>query len=143
MKAKLLNQEPETTYAVVFDAGDEFLSGLTAFAKEQGLTASHFTAIGAFERATLGFFNMQRKEYTKIPVTEQVEVLSLVGDIALNDGEPKIHAHVVVGAEDGTARGGHILEAHVRPTLEVLLVETPKHLQRETDAKTGLPLIRL
>lgn len=142
MRSKLLTDAAEQTWVVVFDAGDEFMSGLLAFATEQQLAASHFTAIGAFSSATLGYFDIARKDYLDIPVDEQVEVLSLVGDIALDGDDPKIHAHVVVGRRDGTTRGGHILEAHVRPTLEVMLVETPGYLRREMDRATGLALIR-
>ena len=69
---------------------------------------------------------------------EQVEVLSLVGDIALDRGEPKLHAHAVVGKSDGTAHGGHVLEAWVWPTLEVMLTESPKHLCRKFDPASGL-----
>jgi predicted DNA-binding protein with PD1-like motif len=143
MKAKLLTENGAKTYAVVFESGDEFMSGLTAFAREHELDAAQFTAIGAFSEATLGFFEIDRKDYSKIPITEQVEVLSLVGDIALENGEPKLHAHVVVGSADGTARGGHIMEARVRPTLEVIVVESPRHLRREFDSATGLALIKL
>src|SRR5436190_22670700 len=133
MKAKLINEGTEKTFALVFDKGDEVASLLLAFAKENDLAASHFTAIGAFERATLGFFERERKDYKRIPIDEQVEVLSLVGDIALDGDEPKVHAHVVVGKRDGTAHGGHLLEARVWPTLEVILVESPQHLQRRLD----------
>jgi len=70
-------------------------------------------------------------------------VLSLLGDIALADGKPKLHAHVVLGKRDGSAHGGHLLEAHVRPTLEVILTESPSHLERVHDPETGLPLIRI
>lgn len=79
----------------------------------------------------------------KIPINEQVEVLSLVGDVALKGDEPKVHAHVVVGKRDGSAHGGHILEAHVWPTLEVMLVESPRHLHRRHDEESGLALIDL
>jgi predicted DNA-binding protein with PD1-like motif len=93
---------------------------------------------------TLGYFDWRRKDYQKIPLREQVEVLSLLGDVALDEkGGPKIHAHVVVGRSDGNAHGGHLLEAHVRPTLEVILVESPRHLQRRHDPESGLGLIRL
>lgn len=144
MKAKLLHeQQGQKTFAVVFDKGDEVVAGLLAFAKEQSLAASHFTAIGAFSDVTLGYFDWERKDYQKLPVREQVEVLSLIGDIALNEGEPKVHAHVVVGKVDGTAHGGHLMEAHVRPTLEVIIVESPEHLWRKTDEETGLALISL
>ena len=144
METKLLHAAAERTYAVVFDDGEEVIDGLTAFAAEEQVTAARLTAIGAFRSATLGYFDMEEKDYREIPVDTQVEVLSLVGNIAVHreKNEPKVHAHVVVGLPDGTTRGGHLLEARVRPTLEVLVVESPEHLQREVDPDTGLALIR-
>lgn len=144
MKEKLLHEESgQKTFAVVFDTGDEVATGLLAFAKEKGVAASHFTAIGAFSDVTFGFFDIGTKEYQKIQINEQVEVLSLIGNIALSKGEPKVHAHVVVGKSDGTAHGGHLMEAHVRPTLEVFVVESAERLVRKIDDETGLPLIDL
>jgi predicted DNA-binding protein with PD1-like motif len=142
MKSKLINENPKT-FAIIFDSGDEVVEGLKQFARENHLAASHFTAIGAFSQVMLGFFSFEKRDYKKIPIMEQVEVLSLVGDVALKDDQPKIHAHVVLGKSDGTAHGGHLMEAHVRPTLEVILIESPKHLHRETDPETGLALIRI
>lgn len=142
MKAKILSQQSgQKTFALVFDKGDEFISTLKEFAAQQKLAGSHFTAIGAFSDVTLGYFDRDKLDYQKIPLNEQVEVLTLVGNIALNKGEPKIHAHGVMGKVDSTTRGGHILEAHVWPTLEVIVVESPQHLQRQTDEATGLALI--
>lgn len=143
MKSRLLSAQVERTFAIVFATGEEVAGGLLKFATENHLSASHFTAIGAFERVTLGYFDWQQKDYRRIPLLEQVEVLSLIGDIALDDGNPKVHAHVVVGKSDGTAHGGHLLEAYVRPTLEVVLVESPAHLRRRVDQNSGLALIDL
>ena len=144
MKSKLLNDDHgEKTYALIFDKGDEVMAGLKSFAREAGLGGSHFTAIGAFSEAMLGYFDRAQRDYRRIPVREQVEVLSLVGDVALKDGEPEIHAHVVVGTSEGAARGGHILEAKVWPTLEVVVTESPRHLRRVHDEETGLALIDL
>jgi uncharacterized protein len=143
MKAKIMNDAPERTIALVLDAGDEVMGKLHAFAAEHNLMASRLTAIGAFQRATLGYFNWERKAYERIPVDEQVEVLALVGDIALDGGKPKVHAHAVLGKRDGSTVGGHLLEAHVRPTLEVLLIESPAYLRRVHDAHSGLALIRI
>src|SRR5262249_9938759 len=134
----------ERTFAVVFDSGEEVAAGLLRFAKENRLAAAQVTAIGAFSDVVLEYFQIDRKDYKRIPVRDQVEVLSLIGDIALDEkGEPTVHAHVVVGREDGTAMGGHLLEAHVRPTLEVIVAESPAHLRRRHDPQTGLGLIRL
>lgn len=143
MKSKQLHTNNPTTYAVIFDKGDTLMDALLAFAKERNLSASSFTGIGAFSGVTLGFFDRERKEYKKIKIQEQVEVLSLVGDISLKDGEPKLHAHVVLGKSDGTAHGGHIIEADVWPTLELIITESPAHLLRRHDPETGLALIDL
>jgi len=139
MKSKKLNSGT----VLVFDTGDEVVSTLTKFAKDHRITAAHFTAIGAFSDAALGYFDWQQKDYLKNQVNEQVEVVSLIGDIALNDGNPKIHAHVVVGKPNGSTLGGHLLEAHVRPTLELVLQESSQELTRKFDPKSGLALIDL
>jgi len=143
VRAKTIDGGSERTWTLVFDEGDEVMSSLTAFARERQLTAARFTAIGAFRDATLGYFDWTSKSYEKIPVREQVEVLSLVGDVALEGDAPKVHAHVVVGKRDGSAHGGHLLDAHVRPTLEVMLTESPAHLQRLFDPGSGLALIAI
>jgi uncharacterized protein len=139
----MLQSEGPRTFAAVFATGDEAMAGLLKLAKDHRLVASQLTAIGAFSDAVLGFFDWETKQYKHIPVSEQVEVLSLVGDIALDGDEPRIHAHVVLGREDGTTLGGHLIRAHVRPTLEVIVDESPAHLRRVHDPESGLDLIAL
>jgi len=143
MKTKLLTADKQKTFVVVLSSGDEVMTCLLSFAKQQQLHASQFTAIGAFSKATLGFFDFTIKDYQKIKVAEQVEVLSLTGDISLYNGEPKLHAHVVLGKRDGTAHGRHLIEATVHPTLELILTESPAYLQRVVDTNSGLPLIKI
>ncbi len=146
MKSKKLNRtDSSEVYAIIFDTGDELVQGLTEFAKQQKLDASHFTAIGGFSRATLGYFDVNSRKYKTIPVDEQTEVLTLAGDVAIDKdkGEPKVHAHVVLGKVDGSTIGGHVMEAEVRPTLEVLLEESPEQLRRVHDPETGLALISI
>ena len=143
MKAKILHADGERTIALVFETGDDPMEGLLDFAKREGLTSGHFTAIGAFEAVTLGYFDWPTKDYVRIPIREQVEVLLLVGGVAVEGDAPKVHAHVVVGKRDGTAHGGHLLEARVRPTLEVILVQPPGHLRRRFDEGSKLALIEI
>ncbi len=144
MNARELSQAGGTkTFVLVLNAGDEVTKELLAFSRSRGIATASFTGIGAFQHVTLGYFEPQQRDYLRIPITEQVEVLSLLGNLAIGDDGPKLHAHVVVGKRDGTAHGGHLLDAHVRPTLEVVLVETPAHLRRRSDPATGLALIDL
>jgi predicted DNA-binding protein with PD1-like motif len=142
MRSTSIGEHGET-HVLVFDKGDEVMENLVGFASECRLTAGHFTAIGAFSEVTLGFLDPETKEYEHIVIDEQVEALSLVGDVSLEGEDRRVHAHVVVGKRDGRAYGGHLLEAHVWPTLEVVLTESPAHLRRRVDAETGLPLIAL
>jgi predicted DNA-binding protein with PD1-like motif len=142
VKARRLNPEAAApTFVLVFESGDEAMEGLRSFATEQKLGAAHFSGIGAFRNVVLGYFDWEQKDYRPIRIDEQVEVVSLLGDVALEDGKPAVHAHVVVAGRDGAARGGHLLEAHVRPTLEVVVSETPAHLRKRYDPESGLALI--
>jgi uncharacterized protein len=141
MRAKLLKDGEQKTYALVFDTGDDPMAGLLDFAAAEDIHAASFQAIGAFRSAVLGFFEFDRKDYHRIPVDGQSEVVSLTGNLARQGGKPKLHIHAVLGRRDGQAVAGHLLEAVVRPTLEVVLTELPAHLARSHDEATGLPLI--
>jgi uncharacterized protein len=142
MKTALLNEDAGLrTFAMILASGDEALSAISSFAAAQQLRTSQLTAIGAFSRVVVAYFAWETKQYRNISINEQVEVLSLVGDITLENGRPKVHAHVVVSKADATAHGGHLVEGHVRPTLEIILTETPAHLRRRFDPDTGLALI--
>jgi predicted DNA-binding protein with PD1-like motif len=132
-----------TTFIIVFETGDELASGLSRFAAEHKLSAASFKAVGALSSVRLGWFSWESKTYKpSVNLDEQLELLSLIGDVALKDGKPVVHAHAVVGKEDGTAHGGHLLEAHIRPTCEVVLTESPSHLQKFVDPESGLALIK-
>lgn len=146
MQSKLLSRaaKSQRTFALVFETGEEVLATLKAFAENEGLSAAQFTAIGALSGGTLAYFDWETKKYRHNPVKEQVEVASLIGDVALApDGKPAIHIHAVLGRRDGTALAGHLVEAHVRPTLELVLTESPAHLKKRHDPESGLNLIRM
>ena len=142
MQVQLLNPgEPTKQYAVIFYQGDEAFSGLLEFAEKYHVTSAHFTAVGAVNGATLGWFDSQRKMYKKIPINGQHEVIGMSGDIALFEGKPVVHTHMMVGNPDGTTRAGHVLDAHVSPTLEVMVTVDPVTMQKRFDPATDLTLI--
>lgn len=143
MNSKLLHEhDGRRTFALIMDKGDEVLSTVKDFATREHIKAAQITAIGALSDVVLLYFDWSRKDYRKIPLREQVEVASLNGDVAVSpDGKPAIHIHLVVGKHDGTAMAGHLGEAHVRPTLELVLEEQPSYLQKVHDPETGLALI--
>lgn len=140
---KLYEKDGLRVYVAVLDLGDAVTDCLLRLARDERLAAAQVTAIGALESATLAFFDWQNKKYEEIPVHGQAEVLSLIGDIALDaENGPKLHLHAVLGRRGGGVVGGHLLDARVRPTLEVMINESPAHLQRVHDPVSGLALIR-
>ena len=141
MKWRKLSGESEATYALVFDTGDEVKGELVRFARASFVSTARFSGIGALSDVVLGYFDPAERRYRPIPIDEQVEVVSLFGDVTLEADDPKVHAHLVVSDANGLARGGHLLTAHVRPTLEIILIESPSHLRRHFDAASGLALI--
>ncbi|MGO4127379.1 PPC domain-containing DNA-binding protein [Inquilinus sp. YAF38] len=144
MIAKQLHAaDGQRVFAVILETGEAVMENLQRFAEAERLTAAQITGIGAFSDAELRYFDWERKEYLPIPVKEQVEVASLLGDVAVSpDGKPALHLHLVLGRRDGTALAGHLAEARVRPTLELIVTESPAHLRKALDPESGLALIR-
>ena len=143
MKAKVVEDADVVTYVVVCDPGDEAVSALTQFARAERLEAAQITAVGAFEHAIVGWFDREARDYRRIPVDEQCELLSLIGDVAEGQDGPIVHMHAVLGLSDGTTRGGHLLEGRVFPTLEAIVTETPAELRRILRPDIGIALIDL
>ena len=143
MKAKVVEDADVVTYVVVCDPGDEAVSALTQFARSERLEAAQITAVGAFEHATVGWFDRAARDYRRIPVDEQCELLSLIGDVAEGQDGPILHVHAVLGLSDGTTRGGHLLEGRVFPTLEAVVTETPARLRKVLRPDIGIALIDL
>jgi predicted DNA-binding protein with PD1-like motif len=143
MQSKLVSRPGETrVWFAVLDAGEEVKKQLLALVDEEKITAASFVALGAFEKATIAYFDWARKKYQPIPIDTQVEVITLVGDVVPDEkNRPSLHAHTILGLADGTTRGGHLMEGHVRPTLEITLTETPAHLVRRRQPGLGLALI--
>ncbi|MCA6109634.1 PPC domain-containing DNA-binding protein [Bradyrhizobium cenepequi] len=143
MRSKLVSDDPGAqVHVVILDAGDEAFAALTKFANDARISAAALTAIGAFERATVGWFDFASKSYRKIEVNEQCEVLSAIGDVAVgDDGKASLHVHIVLGLSDGSTRGGHLLAGVVQPTLEVVVTETPAKLRRKKREDLGIALI--
>jgi uncharacterized protein len=106
--AELLSDGDVKTYLVVFHTGQEVMQGLLAFARKHKLVAGHLTGIGAVSDAVIGYFDPEKKTYLRNHEKGQVEVLSLTGNLALDDDEPFFHVHVALGLRDGGAGVDHV-----------------------------------
>lgn len=125
------------------ETGDEAMSAISRFAAEHGVGSAQFSAIGAFSEVVVGYYDFNTREYKKTALKEQLEVLSINGDISHYNGQIKVHAHAVLGRADATVRGGHLMKGIAHPTLEVILIESPVWLKREMDEAAGIPLIKI
>src|SRR5690606_28341753 len=105
VQVKQISGNGERRFAVVLDTGEEAVGCLLAFARAHGITAAAFTGLGAFRDVTLGFFDIEKKDYELIRMDEQVEVVTLVGNFATMNGEARLHPHVVVSRRNGQAFG--------------------------------------
>src|SRR5262245_15100935 len=145
MQSKLLHGKcGERTFAIILNSGDEAMHMLQEFAVRERVGGAQLTAIGALSKAKLAFFEWETKQYRPIPVDEQVEVASLVGDIAIGPGgKPSVHLHAVLGRRDVNTLAGKLVDAHVMPTLEIIIRESPVHLCKVKDPESGLALIKL
>ena len=133
MKLQQIDQSPKT-FILVFETGDELAKKLLEFAEQERLSAASFKAVGALSSVRLGWFNWESKQdEPSVTLDEQVELLSLIGNVVVKGGRPVVHAHAVIGRKDGSAHGGHLLVAHIRPICEVVLAESPSHLQKHID----------
>jgi len=145
MQSKLVSRPGETrVWIAVLEEGEEARRSLLEIAARENIQDASFVALGAFVKATIAYFDWQKKKYQDIAIDEQVEVITLVGDLVPDEkGKPSLHAHTVLGRSDGSTRGGHLQEGHVRPTLEITITETPAHLTRRKHPELGVALIEV
>jgi uncharacterized protein len=142
VKVKLISDAGSTrTYVLIFAPGDEVMSGLKEFALKYHVKSAHFTAIGDAQRAKIGWYDRSKKMFKVISIDYQSEITSLIGDIAMFNGNPVVHGHINLAAEDGTVHGGHLLEAFISPTLEVMMTVEPTPLNKQLSTEFNLSLI--
>ncbi|MEO3780906.1 DUF296 domain-containing protein [Micromonospora sp. B11E3] len=141
MRTQEVRHQTGRVLVVVCDKGEEAVAAVGAALREQRVRAARVTAVGGFADAEVGWFDRDRRDYRRIAVPEQVEVVSLLGDVAEQDGEPALHVHAVLGRSDGSTLGGHLLRGRVWPTLEVIVSEVAPELAKRVDPETGLALI--
>jgi len=142
MKVKLLSTTGKVkTYVIILSRGDDVLSGLTQFAEENHVSCAHFTGIGAVSSARLGCYDRDKQMYHIIPVKGQAETISFIGNVAIFNGKPVVHIHMAVSQSDGTVHGGHLFQAYVWPTLEIVMTVEPTPLYKKKEPDTGFALI--
>ena len=137
---KVILQDNQS-FVLRFDADEEVFEGLTKFMKAQQISSCFFSGIGACASVELAFFNPHIKDYRKKPFFEEMEIISLIGNGSLKDGQPAIHAHGMFGRTDFSTIGGHVFKLVVSVTCEVTLNKLQGKLERTNNPDFNLNLL--
>jgi len=118
----------------------DLVQTITELARSKGMEAGSFIAIGALKRARLGYYDQKNNEYREMEIDTPHEMASCIGNVSLKDGEPFVHAHVVLADEAGNTKAGHLFEGIVfAAEVHLHQLEGPR-LERKYDEVTGLSL---
>lgn len=129
-------------YVIRFDRGEEIVSELTKLCEKEGIKLGTVSAIGAVDRLTIGLFNCSIKQYYKESLDDDFEIASLTGNISTMQGETYLHLHITVTDGEFNARGGHLSEAWVSGTCEMIVDAIDGELDREFSHEIGLNLYK-
>lgn len=141
-RVKLLGEhDGSREYQLVFEPRAEIMGTITDFILRNKIKAAHFTGLGACTDAVVGYYDPAAHEYRRTPYTQQMEIVSLIGDAAPTAGGAGLDVHVGLALPDGTMRGGHLFEAHAYPTLELFLIASPTPIERKHDNALNLDLL--
>ncbi|OQA94488.1 MAG: hypothetical protein BWY23_02742 [Spirochaetes bacterium ADurb.Bin218] len=119
--------------------GEDLLTALLQVAKKENITLAKVEAIGALQRATIFYYHQDIKKYESVRFHEPMEIISLLGNISIKDGEPMVHAHVSLGNSKGELFGGHLASESIVFACEFMIFPlSGVSLERRLDDKTGL-----
>ena len=135
MEYKKLNAEK---ILVRLDKDDEIVAALAEIAAKESITLAMVQGLGAVKKVVMGAYNVPRQEYNRNTIEGVFEMLSLTGTMDTMKGEPYSHFHIVVGDENGRAWGGHLNEAIVSATAEIIVTLLPGNVDREKNGEVGL-----
>jgi predicted DNA-binding protein with PD1-like motif len=142
VKVKLISADgPTKTYALIFAKGDEVMSGLKEFAIKYQVKSAHFSAIGDASSVKFGWYDISKKMFKVMHINGFAEITSLIGDITIYNNNPVVHAHISMATEDGLVHGGHLFEAFISPTLQLMMTVEPEPLYKKLDPETGILII--
>lgn len=126
-----------------FESGEHLAASLLAWLKAEGIGYATMTGLGAVSGATISYWNANTRQYEQHQLDEQMEVVSLVGNVTIKEGAPFTHIHVTLGRRDLSILGGHFNDATVHPNVEVWLRPESETVERTLDESSGLFLMHL
>ena len=136
-------KKTDNCWVIVLEKGERIIEKLGEFVETNGVKSGHLHAIGAVSEVELAHFSLEKKKYTTRKLSQALEIVSLMGNVTLKGNEKIIHLHIVVGTNEMTLSGGHLIEATVGVTCEIIFHELKEAIYKEQDENTGLNLIKI
>ncbi len=128
----------ENTSALRLEPGDDIHETLQRFCAEQGIDNAQITGIGSVDAPTLAHYSMPTKQFSDMRLAGIFEVASLLGNVALIDGQPFAHLHVTLSDPQMMARAGHLVKGECSATLELFITSYPAHHTKTQNDHIGL-----
>jgi predicted DNA-binding protein with PD1-like motif len=134
--------EDKGKYVLRANVGEEIISELGEFCKEQKIEAGKFFAIGATKEVKLGWYDVDTKEYTWQEYKEKLEIVSLLGNIARKESDVIVHAHGSFSTQQMQLVGGHVTKLVVGGACEIIVEKFDGHVEKAYDSQAGLNLMQ-
>lgn len=130
-------------WLVKLEKGELLIESLSKLVKDEAIQGAWISGLGGALWAELGFYDLEQKQYHWQKKNELLEITSLQGNIAWQEGEPVLHIHGTFSDRNMNAFGGHVKELAVGGTCELLLHRWNEEagLTRSKDLETGLTLL--
>jgi hypothetical protein len=124
------------------DFGSDLLDQLHDFCRSESINLAWISGIGAVSRASLRYYNQAKKDWVDFELDKPVEVVNMIGNVSLLNGEPIVHLHMTVADKDGKCYGGHVANNTIVFTREVLLttLDGPATIRKMDTENTGLTI---
>ncbi|HVP36036.1 MAG TPA: PPC domain-containing DNA-binding protein [Terriglobales bacterium] len=132
-----------TTYVIRLEVGEEIIDSLRMLVEEEKIKGGFFYGLGAVRSVSLGYFDVERKQYKEKSFNRDFELTSMIGDVALSGDKIIVHAHVTLAGMDFRAVAGHLNKATVTATTEIVFNPIEGKLSKKIDPISGLNLMDL
>ena len=127
--------------ALRLDPGEELLDRISEVCRRQGVRFGSITGIGAANHVTIGFYNLEKQEYSEKDLDFPMEITSILGDVSRKDGEVYLHVHINVSDEEGRPFGGHLKKCMISVTGEIVITCIDGEVGRKADPATGINVL--
>lgn len=129
------------TSILVFEKGEDIISGIKKYCRNNNIDGGWLSGLGAVSKAEVAFYDLNRKKFIQKEIKEEMEIASLIGNVATFENDIATHIHVVLSDKNMKPLAGHLISATVAATCEIRMEVFDQPLKRKYNNHIGLNLI--